>query len=190
MAQEGLSESADERRSRGLLVSDYLTGDMNPAEYADLAQRDAGLYGGFNLLVGDRSELHYASSHDGQRKVGAGVHGLSNGKLDGDWPKVKRLSGRLRRMVQEGDIDPEPILDLMRDRDPALESQLPDTGVGQELELFLSPIFIQSQSYGTRCSTLILMRKDGKVIFYERSFNEYGTDVGTYREDFHIDPAA
>ncbi|MEJ2003434.1 MAG: NRDE family protein, partial [Cyclobacteriaceae bacterium] len=57
--------------------------------------------------------------------------------------------------------------------------KLPDTGVGLELERQLSPMFIKTNEYGSRTSTVILVRRDGLVTFSERSYN---TDTYRYSE--------
>ena len=47
-------------------------------------------------------------------------------------------------------------MELLRDESPPPVDALPDTGVGPELERLLGTVFIRSQAYGTRCSTLVL----------------------------------
>ncbi|MFO7666972.1 MAG: NRDE family protein, partial [Desulfobacterales bacterium] len=53
--------------------------------------------------------------------------------------------------------------DMPPDRD------LPDTGVGIEWERILSPLFIKSDIYGTRSSSILLVG-DEKITFIERTF--------------------
>src|SRR5688572_11140715 len=43
----------DAARSRGHLVSDYLTTEIDPRAYLERVVADAELYNGFNLLAGD-----------------------------------------------------------------------------------------------------------------------------------------
>jgi uncharacterized protein with NRDE domain len=38
------------------------------------------------------------------------------------------------------------------------------------MEKMLSPLFIVSGNYGTRCSSVILMERSGRRLFYERTF--------------------
>jgi len=62
---------------------------------------------------------------------------------------------------------------ILSDRTIADDGVLPDTGIGIEWERLLSSAFIVSDGYGTRCSTIILMRNDNRVTVEERS---YATD--------------
>ena len=70
----------------------------------------------------------------------------------------------------------------------APDEALPDTGVGIEWERTLSPLFIQSPSYGTRASTVVLIGYDNHVTFVERAFqpNSNRKPIFTNRFDFDI----
>jgi len=61
---------------------------------------------------------------------------------------------------------------------------LPDTGVDLEWERILSPLFITSEIYGTRSSSIIFIERKGKVTFLERTFIPDGgvTKEGKTRE--------
>ncbi|MGK7390329.1 MAG: NRDE family protein, partial [Candidatus Cyclobacteriaceae bacterium M2_1C_046] len=52
------------------------------------------------------------------------------------------------------------------------DDQLPDTGIPKELERAVSPIFIKTENYGTRNSTIILVDKSGNVTFEERRYQD------------------
>ena len=76
-------------RSRGHLVSDYLSSEIDGATHIARVEREADRYNGFNLLAGDARELHWFSNREGRpRRLGAGIYGLSNHLLDTPWPKV------------------------------------------------------------------------------------------------------
>ena len=160
--------------SRGHLVADFLTGTTSPRNYiADVAARGSR-YNGFNLLVGTPACCLYYSNHDGTiRTVSPGTHGLSNHLLDTPWPKVERSTRRLEQAVETANgaaPNPNALLDLLDDRTRAPDEALPDTGVGLEAERMLSPPFIESPDYGTRASTVLLLRYDGRVRFVEQTF--------------------
>ncbi|MFN3163486.1 MAG: NRDE family protein [Pseudohongiellaceae bacterium] len=103
-----------------------------------------------------------------------GIHGLSNGRLNSDWPKVtqgrERLAALLSRATAPGTDD---LLQMMRDPRPAADDQLPDTGVPRDLEKSLSAAFIRNpeRQYGTRCSTALLVAADGAMRFSEANFD-------------------
>jgi uncharacterized protein with NRDE domain len=65
-------------RSRGLLVSEYLTGRSDGRTHVRQVERQAALYNGFNLVAGDVGGLFYLSNRGGGvRPLGAGVYGMT-----------------------------------------------------------------------------------------------------------------
>jgi len=160
-------------RSRGELPERYLRGELPPADYlAELAER-RGDYAGYNLLVGDRQTLWHLNSHDGEPKeLQPGVYGLSNAGLDTPWPKLRRARAALTAILQQP--EPERLLALLADAEPAAEHELPQTGVPLEWERRLSSIFIASPEYGTRASTALIRHADGSLDIIERSFGPAG----------------
>ena len=163
-------------RSRGELVSNFLRGSQQAADYVRRACREAHAYNGFNLIAGDLDELYYVSNRGSHvAAIAPGIHGLSNHLLNTPWPKVERgkkiLADLLRHETQEL-ID--GLFAVLADRAIAPDDALPDTGVGVPRERVLSPAFIVSPSYGTRSSSVLLVDNHGQVIFVERSFGERG----------------
>ncbi|AOW93440.1 hypothetical protein BFN03_14430 [Rhodococcus sp. WMMA185] len=167
-------------RSRGTLPVEYLRAPTSPADYAARVTAVGSEYGSFNLLVGDPDELWWTTNRpNGHRqRVEPGIHGLSNAQLDTPWPKV---TGGTRAFAtalaaDDGSADPdlEAYFDVLTDADPAPWDDLPDTGVGPELELALSSRFIRYEGYGTRACTLLRVRPDGTYDITERRFDENG----------------
>lgn len=173
--------------SRGLLVRDFLVSDQEARDYlADVASQ-AHLYNGFSLLAGDLDGVFCLSSRTGTvEQLSHGIHGLSNHLLDTPWPKVERGKERLQAALA-GAPDAETILDLLGDRQPAPEGELPDTGVGLELERVLSPALIVSPQYGTRASTAVLFGDDRSVSFAERTILPGGNTGPTVSLRFGLD---
>ncbi|HUX25460.1 MAG TPA: NRDE family protein [Burkholderiales bacterium] len=163
------SERKPDAPSRGQLVSDFLTSEREPREYLEDVAARAPEYKGFNLLAGGVEGIFYFSSRAGSvQQVPRGIHGLSNNLLDTPWPKVVRGKQRLQQAMAD-EPNAEALLDLLHDCEPAAESELPDTGVGAELERVLSPALIVSSKYGTRSSTIVLFGAEGSVSFSERT---------------------
>jgi uncharacterized protein with NRDE domain len=175
--------------SRGKLVSDYLQGELPPAEYLAVVQEQAASYNGFNLIVGDGGGLSYLSNRQGvPQRVSAGIYGLSNHLLDTPWLKVVRGKGMLAALLADGvALEPEACFALLADRSVAPDQLLPDTGVGLELERALSAIFIATPSYGTRASTLVFIDRQNNLTFLERSFGPGGEAGETVRFCFRIE---
>jgi uncharacterized protein with NRDE domain len=163
-------------RSRGLLVSDFLTGDGGAPEYMERVRSEAGLYNGFNLIVGDPGVLFYFSNREGQlRSLAPGVYGLSNHLLDTPWPKVAASKSAFGALLNGGTSElTADLFALLSDRSQAADSLLPSTGVGPEWERLLSSAFIASADYGTRSSTVVLVGREGGIVFVERSFGPGG----------------
>lgn len=158
--------------SRGKLVADFLAGTMTPEEYLEQLKGEEGRFGGFNLLFGDARGLYYHTNRgDVTSRVAAGIHGLSNGLLDTPWPKVSAARERLGEILREENPDPDKLFGLLGDRMRYPDPLLPDTGVGIERERHLSPAFIAGSDYGTRSSTLVLVDRDNRMVFRERTFD-------------------
>jgi len=173
-------------RSRGLLCSEFAGGSVDAASYAREVAAAREHYAGFNLLVCDRRSIEYASRDAaGAVTVSPGIHGLSNAALDVPWPKVRRATETLRGALDGPEHELVPALfALLADRRGAPDAELPATGVPLDLERRLAPIFIASPGYGTRSSTVVLWRRDGRVTFEERSFDASGASSGVVREAF------
>jgi uncharacterized protein with NRDE domain len=166
--------------SRGRLAADFLAGTMPPEAYLERLGREGRSYGGFNLLFGDDSGLFYRTNRgDLSARVAAGVHGLSNGLLDTPWPKVIAGKDRLARLLRKETVATDPLFALLADRDRYPDPLLPDTGFGIERERHLSPIFIAGSEYGTRSSTVVLIDRDSRLTFLERTWNERQEVAGT-----------
>jgi uncharacterized protein with NRDE domain len=180
-------ERKAEAPSRGHLVSDFLLSEQDPRAYLDSIKNAASHYNGFNLLAGDPGGIFCVSSRDSTvQELPPGIHGLSNHLLNTPWPKVVRGKQRLKKALELGP-DAEALLDLLQDRAPASASELPDTGIGAEMERVLSPALIVSPQYGTRASTAVLFGSDGCVSFTERTILPGGGTGPTVSLRFSLD---
>jgi len=167
-------------RSRGALTAAFLAGDMGPAQYLESLRAHAAEYGAFSLLVGDDHELHYFSNRGGQGgRVTPGIHGLSNHLLDTPWPKVQRTKARFTALLEQGAPTSGALFRLLADRGEAADAELPDTGIGLELERRVSAPFVVNPVYGSRCSSVVYLRRGGGLHFAERRFTPTGEAVET-----------
>jgi uncharacterized protein with NRDE domain len=168
-------------RSRGALTTGFLKSKITPEAYLHQVQAQAGEYGGFSLVVGDRDSLWYFANRGGAAPspVSAGVHALSNHLLDTPWPKVQQAKSRLQLLLDTDTATEDALFRMLADRTPA-ESGLPDTGIGADLERRVSAAFVQDPVYGTRCSTLVSLDAKG-LRFAERRFDPAGAELETRR---------
>ncbi|WP_066250014.1 NRDE family protein [Neobacillus drentensis] len=166
-------EITEGKRSRGELVADALKHKGNVKDYMQSLVEKKDFYPGYNLLVGDGMELYYYSSK-GQnlQTVGPGIYGVSNHLLNTEWPKVQKGKEGLSKIINgEQDDLVGKLLNLLQNADQAPDELLPSTGVSLEWERRLSPLFIKSENYGTRSSTVMLM-EDKAIQYVERVFTK------------------
>jgi uncharacterized protein with NRDE domain len=158
--------------SRGNLVKDFLLGEDSPNAYLQQIQADKDNYTGFNLLVGklqnDVIVSYYANTSDEIIDLKSGFYGLSNHLLDTDWHKVR--SGKLKLQDSLNEVSTDKLFEILADKTQADVEDLPNTGVGIERERILSPVFIETPVYGTRCSSLILVDNADNITFIERNY--------------------
>ena len=165
--------------SRGALVPRVLrdAGDA-AAAVARIAATARG-YNGFNLVAGEHTTATFASNRATEpRALPAGISGLSNAGLDTPWPKLVRAKAGVAAWVVSGSDDLDALLGVLNDREATPDDMLPNTGLSPERERLLSSPFIVSGDYGTRCSTVVALSRDGAVQLLERSFNASGEVTG------------
>ncbi len=158
--------------SRGQLVSDYLETNTNAEVYLKNVEASGKEYNGFNLITGTPDNLWYYSNYSsGIKKLPQGVHGLSNHLMDTPWPKVERGKRKFQQILDRGAVDPKILFEFLYDSEPAKDDQLPDTGIGLERERALSSMFIKTNGYGSRCSTVVLVDHKNHVEYVERVYD-------------------
>ena len=200
--REGIPRDPD-APSRGKLVTAALLDPSPPLLCAAAIARDGARFHGFSLLVGeiigqegseprpsppgDRSTAAYVSNRaSGAIALPAGIHGLSNHLLETPWPKLVRSKARLADALDGQALDTAAAFALLADREPADDATLPATGMSRERERMLSSAFIVSPDYGTRCSTVFTLARDGSANFVERSFDAAGSMTGESAHAFTV----
>jgi uncharacterized protein with NRDE domain len=178
------SQAEAKPRSRGELTSSFLGGKLTATQFCAGLSDSFADYAGYNLLVGDGEQLVYVNNVERTSQVlSPGIHGLSNGRLNSDWPKVTRGREHLAALLTSA-IAPrtDDLLKMMSDPRPAPDDQLPDTGVPRDLEKSLSAAFIRNpeRQYGTRCSTALLVAADGAMRFGEANFDSDARPIGKH----------
>lgn len=163
------------RYSRGEIIRHFLTNGTEPDIFMEELIKERENYGGYNVILGDPNGLyHYNNVLDESKDINAGTHSLSNHSLNTPWPKVVKGRTRLNEYIQtnQEEVSIDMLFNLVTDRSTADDGELPHTGVGVEMERLLSPMFIKIPNYGTRSSTVLLVDKEDRVTFVERTFKE------------------
>lgn len=159
-------------RSRGEIIPKFLTTVKAPDQKIRQLRKQNHHYAGFNFLAGDVDQLFYLNNINGNiQSVTPGIHGISNAFLDTLWPKVETARSEFQKAISSSTIDKEKIFNFLNDSKSYPEDSLPDTGLSPEKEKAVSPIFIETEGYGTRCSTLLTIDNDGRIHFTEKTYD-------------------
>ncbi len=160
--------------TRGDLVKDYLQQSATIDEYIHAVRSDNRCYEGFNLLLGNGqgSVAHYSNVTDQLTFLSAGIYGLSNALLDTPWPKVVAGKAAFAHMLKDSmSISPPDVFDFLSNAEQAPTSELPSTGLTEQMERLLSSLFIRSPAYGTLSSALITWSANRELQFFERRYS-------------------
>ena len=188
--REGATRDPD-APSRGGLVTQALGAAESALAFSARASVDGQRFHGFNLLVGDGAAGSYASNRaSGGQALARGIVGLSNHLLDTPWPKVVRSKAALAAALARADDPLAAAFELLADRQQASAAALPATGISAQWERILSPTFIVSPEYGTRCSSVMTIDDSGMARFVERSFDASGGSIGEVAHLFRIESGA
>ncbi|MFY0650531.1 MAG: NRDE family protein [Cyclobacteriaceae bacterium] len=168
--------------SRGKLTTDFLNSLEKPEDYLERVQVEGNHFNGYNLLVGDSEDLFYFNNVNNEiKKVESGVFGLSNGFFQENWPKLEKGRNALQKIVNKETIEREDLFTILSDNQIAPDDELPKTGIPFEWERALSPLFIKTEEYGTRCSTLIFMDYQNGGTFEEKTYQ-----VDGWQQESHV----
>ncbi|MBP6096313.1 MAG: NRDE family protein [Methyloversatilis sp.] len=183
------STQRSDARSRGLLVSGFLTSDACAADYGEAVRAQAHHCNGFNLLLCDGNTLFwvgYRGRGDAQtRELEPGVHALSNHLPGTPWPKLVRARRGFENALGALPNWPQTFstgFAVLADERRADDADLPDTGVGIEWERQLSSVFIGGEEYGTRSGSILQITGE-RIRFEERRHGPGGRYAGLTRFD-------
>lgn len=166
--------------SRGEILPRYFGHPKGATHYLADLEGQRSRYRGFNIVLGDGESLvYYSNRADGtaqsQRELQPGVYGLSNHLLDSPWPKLERGKDLFRHTLAKHPFSVENLFQVLQDTWQPPEHSLPDTGIGPRWEKKLAPIFISSDTYGTRSSAVVTISDAGETMVCERTFH-HGPD--------------
>ena len=156
--------------SRGEIIIDFLKSKKPPEKFIHDFRSKAPSYNGFNLIFGNTDHLFWFTNLTNRiERVSPGIHGLSNRFLNTPWPKVESGKNAMKKMMTTA-ITSDHLFSLLKDRFVPEDHRLPETGIGLEWERILSPLFIESDTYGTRSSTAMQIDWKGNMKITERTY--------------------
>jgi len=178
--------------SRGKIITDFLSSDGNAESKLHRFLDQSSAFDGYNLLAGSIDRLYYLTNiRSLYHRIEPGLHGLSNAFLDTPWPKVERAKAMFRECISGEQPNIEAIFDMLKDDTVYPDSHLPKTGLSPDMERAVSPVFIRTDDYGTRSSTVILFDTNHQVTFIERTFPINGEgELSEVNEIFQAEPNA
>ena len=167
--------------SRGALTWDYLAGVTHAASMtADLladAPRLRPVQPGARRCA---TGCWHLGNHPLQREpLAPGVHGISNGRSTRHGPRPGTCARPCRTWLDAANDDLSPLWQALADERIADDAELPETGVGLELERRLSPTFIRGRDLRhPRQHALSRWTTTGRGVIHERRFGPNGVFEG------------
>ena len=159
--------------TRGLLVSNYLASNLTPEEYIREIRHESYHYNGFNLLVGDGDTMIWYSNFgmmNPKKRDAAQARHFTVCPMPCSTIPGRRSSARAPQFASLLGINApeEAYFEMLSDTTKAPDRLLPHTGVSHEWEKLLSAVCIESDTYGTRASTLVELYNDEPPVLHER----------------------
>ncbi|MGK0400823.1 MAG: hypothetical protein ACJASJ_000976 [Candidatus Azotimanducaceae bacterium] len=151
---------AHKTRSRGDLAQRFLCGDQSAEAFYQGVGPYREDYRGFNVLLMDNTGLFYGNNlSETLQRLSPGIYGLSNQRLNCDWPKVTEGQERLGSVIADPDIEIDGLLEILRAAGDARP---------------FSNSFIAAEDYGTCVSSALVIEQSGQVLFTEQGFQPGG----------------
>lgn len=178
-------------RSRGELVTGFLTGAQDHDAYLDKLASRAGEYAGFSFACGDARGMGMAAAFDDgpayRAALPRGITVITNATPGERWPKSEFLEGAVRDALAGGTADLDTLFNALFD---ALAVTTPVAKIeGADDNPWLrarATPFIRGDRYGTRASTVIVMDAKGRCRFIERGFDAAGKMIGEVVFEFGV----
>jgi uncharacterized protein with NRDE domain len=165
--------------SRGHITASFLKSSLGATDFLETLAANARCYNPFNLILFDGEKLMgFESRHARMFALPTGITSVSNADFNTPWPKLERLRTSFGQALSASDDDAllqDRLFELLSDTSIAPDAVLPKTGLSLERERVLSAAFIHTPDYGTRASSVIVVRQQAAA-FVERSFDANGRE--------------
>jgi len=177
--------------SRGSLTVDFLAGEMSAEQYAREVHSRAGNFNSFNLIVYDMKSMWYVNSNSDSLsqsacKLAPGIYGLSNAGMYSAWPKCEIGRKRMSTLLDNNSFEFKDLSKAISSRKLAPKSQLKNLGLCEQKDLLLSSQFVSTETYGTRCSTLVSINSKQTARWLENSFDSSCKLIGSIDKVFDL----
>jgi uncharacterized protein with NRDE domain len=157
---------ASAARSRGELVTGFLTGSARPSDYADAVAAAGADYGPFNLVIVAGREAKFVSNRNASATLGAGIHCFSNNRPGIAWTKVDLLADAIETATGRDDLH------------AFLQETLSGPAARGPVERAADSLFVVGDQFGTRCTTVLTVDHAGRAEFVEQRFGPGGVAAG------------
>ncbi|MCC5940478.1 MAG: NRDE family protein [Balneolaceae bacterium] len=168
--------------SRGDIVKEILTSQKSVPDFLFHLKESAHQYNGFNLLAGSSDAFYYFSSvPNSYHQTEPGVYSISNALLNTPWPKTEWTEQKFTKLLNSGELNNDELFSMLQNKSTYPAEMLPDTGLSEKLERAVSAVFIKTENYGTRCSTVVKVNKKNVLTFEERTYTPETGHVSAIR---------
>lgn len=168
---EEFTEPAVDKLSRGHILTDYLTQNKSADIFIQELIKTKDHYQPFNVLLGTCDALYHFNSQDEVfTALPKGTHSLSNATLNTPWPKVKNTRKTLDLIIQSEEDYLSELFKMMMDKTPAPDNEIPDAPLPLTIRRKASANFIETEQFGTKSTTLLLVDWDNNVTYVERTY--------------------
>jgi uncharacterized protein with NRDE domain len=157
-------------QSRGKLPLAWLDGQHNLEDFSSMLSGTAQEYAGYNIVYGDlkTQRLLHFNNQEGvtSRLETKQIHGISNASLDTPWPKLVRLKASLESslgMHDAADAQKTSSILFRALTDKTSFDDSPLSAINVDVDNFHGT----GTSYGRRCSTVILLHRNGVLSVQE-----------------------
>jgi uncharacterized protein with NRDE domain len=162
-------------RSRGALVTGFLTGSVQPDEYARATATQGAHFGPFNLFLARGNELAFVSNRDASATLGTGIHVCSNNQPGIEWAKKAKLAAAMQGSIDADDDLADTLIEV-----------LSGPRARGSLERAADSLFIVGETFGTRCTTVVTIDSARQAHFVEQSFGAGGGLQGRAEYRFQL----
>lgn len=163
--------------SRGDLVRNFLNKSILAKDYLPSLKLED--YSGFNLILIDQEGIHYSSNRSEDTiEISKEVNALGNRLLNSDTKKVREVRSSFKRLIQNK-FSEDDLVGFMREKSGDLFNINREEFIDKEDQEFPYR-FIKSDVYGTRCTTVFLIKKCGEIVVKEQVYLR-GGEMGLIR---------